>query len=32
VGATISTRLLRGRLLSRVSEVRSELEGGSDGT
>ncbi|HVB13796.1 MAG TPA: exodeoxyribonuclease VII large subunit [Candidatus Dormibacteraeota bacterium] len=31
VGATISTRLLKGRLLSRVSEVRPEAEGGSDG-
>jgi exodeoxyribonuclease VII large subunit len=31
IGATITTRLLRGRLLSRVSEVQPELEGGPDG-
>ena len=32
VGSSISTRLLRGRLVSRVSEVKPELEGGGDGT
>ena len=31
IGATITTRLRRGRLLSRVSEVQPELEGGPDG-
>jgi exodeoxyribonuclease VII large subunit len=31
IGATITTRLLRGRLLSRVSQVQPELEGGPDG-
>jgi len=32
VGSSISTRLLRGGLVSRVSEVKPELEGGGDGT
>jgi exodeoxyribonuclease VII large subunit len=31
VGSTVTTRLRRGRLLSRVTEVRSEREGGTDG-
>ncbi|MGC2191798.1 MAG: exodeoxyribonuclease VII large subunit, partial [Candidatus Dormiibacterota bacterium] len=30
-GTTISTRLLKGRLLSQVTEVQPELEGGGDG-
>jgi exodeoxyribonuclease VII large subunit len=30
-GTTISTRLLKGRLLSQVTEVQPELEGGADG-
>ncbi|MGC2296814.1 MAG: exodeoxyribonuclease VII large subunit, partial [Candidatus Dormiibacterota bacterium] len=32
IGAIITTRLRRGRLLSRVSEAQQEQEGGSDGS